>query len=701
LILFAIIGGVFALFAQKLAIVLSTAFEGANCIASGITFFILGRSPLVDLNTFSILDRDWSVIFLFFWVVFAVAGVIVQYKLLSKTPAVSGGRKGLAWNPGQAKDLKQEDIARLISPSAISDVRDVRSHIETNRQVQRCPKCKSLNVIDARFCENCGHLLSISCYRCGKQLESGTRFCPRCGTATPYENGTLSAAPARASVERAMEHRCPSCGKSIPADGKFCDGCGQSLTVLCVECGEKLDADTIFCPKCGSSRSEGSTPTESGKQNSISSTVSADSHEIKKSIAIKKDIVRHKVVTAEECPHCGHGNQKGSRFCESCGEILYEECPKCTNLLKAKTVYCSFCGINIEDYNKSLKYEARGKEFLKEQKYPSAIKEFNLALQKRPESPELKELLQEANDKYEDLNNKLNLAKFAYEKEAFEEAKELLMEVQKLMHDPSEVDQMLTSIPDKIKERDFERFKEQWARAMDNKRPDKALSLAKNNVNRYGYECLAKYITKAEESDVDRQILLNLISAEDALKDKKYSFALLRLSFVLDKQPKHARALELKAQAEELLATKRRRTIRIAAILIASVAVIAIAVVLFNNWQAAQREKDKYLKARSSLAPQLYLTEYPSGKYSSEICQLQDSLIDVRFSKISQSNNLDSLRGFLNVYPNTRHTVTVQRRITTLAHTSAAYKEYLDRYPTGKHADEAYKRFKDMLSRGK
>ena len=326
------------------------------------------------------------------------------------------------------------------------------------------------------------------------------------------------------------------------------------------------------------------------------------------------------------------------------------------------------------------------------------------------------ELLQEARDKYESLNSMLSRAKSAYEEESFEEAEKLLKEAQELMHDPSEVDHMLSSIPEKIDERDFESFKEQWAQAMESDQADKALSLAKNNADRHGHELLYEYITKAKERQTEQQIERNLKSAEEALTEGDYDFALTRVSFVLDKQPEHTRALELKSQSEEALTAKRRKTMRITVIVIASIAVIAIAIVLFNNWQAAQREEDKYLEARSSITPQLYLSEYPSGKYSSEIRQLQDSLIDAHFSRVSQSNNLDSLRGFLNLYPNTPHTVTIQRRITTLeesnkeirawqrarnANTSAAYKEYLDNYPTGMNSEEAYNQYRDLLVKGR
>lgn len=49
------------------------------------------------------------------------------------------------------------------------------------------------------------------CAQCGETLETGIRFCPRCGTA--------------------VEASCPSCGGDIKAGDLFCSSCGMQLKI--------------------------------------------------------------------------------------------------------------------------------------------------------------------------------------------------------------------------------------------------------------------------------------------------------------------------------------------------------------------------------------------------------------------------------------------------------------------------------------
>ncbi|HBG74706.1 MAG: hypothetical protein A2X25_11785 [Chloroflexi bacterium GWB2_49_20] len=50
---------------------------------------------------------------------------------------------------------------------------------------------------------------SPACENCGQAIESGIRFCPRCGTA--------------------VKSSCPSCGKNLKAGDLFCSSCGYKL----------------------------------------------------------------------------------------------------------------------------------------------------------------------------------------------------------------------------------------------------------------------------------------------------------------------------------------------------------------------------------------------------------------------------------------------------------------------------------------
>lgn len=44
-----------------------------------------------------------------------------------------------------------------------------------------CPNCQTLNPDGARFCLNCGNLLTNACNNCGASLPIGARFCTNCG----------------------------------------------------------------------------------------------------------------------------------------------------------------------------------------------------------------------------------------------------------------------------------------------------------------------------------------------------------------------------------------------------------------------------------------------------------------------------------------------------------------------------------------
>jgi hypothetical protein len=60
---------------------------------------------------------------------------------------------------------------------------------------------------------------TLRCAGCGQSLESGAKFCPFCGAATP--------APVVANV--AARRFCPACGAENTAVARFCKGCGKTF----------------------------------------------------------------------------------------------------------------------------------------------------------------------------------------------------------------------------------------------------------------------------------------------------------------------------------------------------------------------------------------------------------------------------------------------------------------------------------------
>lgn len=70
------------------------------------------------------------------------------------------------------------------------------------------------------------------CRHCGELLDQDSRFCPKCGSRSPFVD------------------LCPSCLREISRGDKLCAGCGRALIVSCPHCNqETFVGDT--CDHCG------------------------------------------------------------------------------------------------------------------------------------------------------------------------------------------------------------------------------------------------------------------------------------------------------------------------------------------------------------------------------------------------------------------------------------------------------------------
>jgi hypothetical protein len=106
-----------------------------------------------------------------------------------------------------------------------------------------CHKCNTENPTGARFCENCGNILSKSkpetkqteyinfCPDCGKPIELNAFFCAHCGAS--------------------FGEQCPNCQTINQATAKFCEKCAQPLNWICPICNNKNQVGSIFCAACG------------------------------------------------------------------------------------------------------------------------------------------------------------------------------------------------------------------------------------------------------------------------------------------------------------------------------------------------------------------------------------------------------------------------------------------------------------------
>jgi len=72
------------------------------------------------------------------------------------------------------------------------------------------------------------------CIHCNQFIERDSRFCPKCGSHSPF--GYL----------------CPACLKPVGRGDAACSGCGRPLYIVCPSCQKQTFVDER-CDACGTS----------------------------------------------------------------------------------------------------------------------------------------------------------------------------------------------------------------------------------------------------------------------------------------------------------------------------------------------------------------------------------------------------------------------------------------------------------------
>ena len=89
-----------------------------------------------------------------------------------------------------------------------------------------------------------GKQISI-CLKCGKQLDTATKFCSECG------------GKVKTYDEAEVKFVCSKCGQEFPVKWNFCHDCaGKIVTTIpysyfCQQCGKLFEKEAKFCPECG------------------------------------------------------------------------------------------------------------------------------------------------------------------------------------------------------------------------------------------------------------------------------------------------------------------------------------------------------------------------------------------------------------------------------------------------------------------
>ena len=74
----------------------------------------------------------------------------------------------------------------------------------------------------------------VPCVHCGLLAERDARFCPGCGSASPFS------------------YLCPACLRVVKREERVCAGCGRQLSVTCPHCSQTTFAQER-CERCGQS----------------------------------------------------------------------------------------------------------------------------------------------------------------------------------------------------------------------------------------------------------------------------------------------------------------------------------------------------------------------------------------------------------------------------------------------------------------
>lgn len=73
-----------------------------------------------------------------------------------------------------------------------------------------------------------------ACIQCGQLIDSDARFCPKCGSYSPFG------------------YSCPQCLREIKRGDVVCSDCGRPLYTTCPHCGERTFVQDK-CEVCGKS----------------------------------------------------------------------------------------------------------------------------------------------------------------------------------------------------------------------------------------------------------------------------------------------------------------------------------------------------------------------------------------------------------------------------------------------------------------
>jgi formylglycine-generating enzyme required for sulfatase activity/tRNA A-37 threonylcarbamoyl transferase component Bud32 len=155
------------------------------------------------------------------------------------------------------------------------------------------------------------------------------------------------------------------------------------------------------------------------------------------------------------CPNCGAGNPEEARFCEGCGSGLFEKCPKCDSEFRAGTRHCRSCGTHAARYNEAKEALAQARDHIEARQFSQAVRCAKRGLSAGYFREELAAVRKEAGEAVSRLRTLRAESESLIAEEKYEQAEESLRAALELTPSDEELGEMLSGLPDMIRDRDI------------------------------------------------------------------------------------------------------------------------------------------------------------------------------------------------------------------------------------------------------
>ena len=248
------------------------------------------------------------------------------------------------------------------------------------------------------------------------------------------------------------------------------------------------------------------------------------------------------------CPNCGAGNPEEARFCEGCGSGLFEKCPKCDSEFRAGTRHCRSCGTHAARYNEAKDALAQARDHIKAMQFSQAVRCAKRGLSAGYFREELAAVRKEAGEAVSRLRMLRAESESLIAEEKYEQAEESLRMALELTPSDEELDEMLSRLPDMIRDRDVRPFCEKAAELVAQESYEKAIHVLEQ-ARRIApeREDVQALLAEAIRGERDRKTNHLLIEARSLVEAERFEDAEPKLREALDLDPTREDAVALLA----------------------------------------------------------------------------------------------------------------------------------------------------------